>query len=873
MDGLCITDAAKQFGVTSKTLRYYERIGLLEAKRADNNNYRYYDESAAERIKQIMILRKMQISIKDIVRIYENEDMSTVVEVFVCRINAINEEIGALSELKRITNDFLQVMLQNGVTKISALPILYEQMEKQFDVLDKHKTTNYTELSSLSDKLAKPAPPSILSLPAMRVLSSVRKDGISDPDGFWRWVQTKGIPQGRPGQHERFSFQTDENDVFILQIADDFINDDEYSDYIFGGGLFAAANVYLDEDLGACFRSLIKDFDHNKYYQIDYRNDGGLRHDAMLENLISSDDQRELVSLLVPVKKRLADPALFDNPFEVTDISVAEIETANPVLWTVDVPFDTLKPINNPGYRILDNGELEYTGWISTRVLSTQVKVKLPFRVDIEFRQGEYNGFGANDESVRLYHGNHGIDHNDPFMCGGKNDALTFHQPIFRDRFYFAGRGSFSKSEYNRLTWIIGEKHLACIINDDVRYCGTNFPYMALDKGLHEPLPIIFGTERTKLFKSIRVSQLAEKQKNKIKTGELTMSPKQSNNIIPTIHRLVTDEYGENYWFNGCAKYVMECLGEKDYDYWLFAGLTGDVFTQHYTYAKYSGDALSSYMMDEHMGGTPAKFVEETFAKCGYAATFVHFRDLQKNTEMYLNTLIAYIDKGIPVIAWGQHLVGVFVGYEDYGKVLLYITGNKNEPEQISLEKLLQSEADNKTAWEKYDGGWIFVGEKKEQRPLAGIYREAICEMPKHMNVKTDIYCFGAEAFRAWANDIENGKFDGMKPDEFDVWAYYTNAVCVLATNGSCCHGFLDKARELNPDMAYLKEVSALYRRTAEIWNNDNGKDLEALGGGFNVTLEVLQDKEKRFKIANKIREAAGCMDEVVQILQDNLPF
>ena len=79
MDGLCITDAVKQFGMTSKTLRYYERVGLLEAKRADNNNYRYYDESEVERIKQIMVLRKMQISIKDIIRIYENADMSTVV--------------------------------------------------------------------------------------------------------------------------------------------------------------------------------------------------------------------------------------------------------------------------------------------------------------------------------------------------------------------------------------------------------------------------------------------------------------------------------------------------------------------------------------------------------------------------------------------------------------------------------------------------------------------------------------------------------------------------------------------------------------------------------------------------------------------------
>lgn len=44
-------------------------------------------------------------------------------------------------------------------------------------------------------------------------------------------------------------------------------------------------------------------------------------------------------------------------------------------------------------------------------------------------------------------------------------------------------------------------------------------------------------------------------------------------NMIQIIHRLVTDEYGENYWFDGCARYIMECLNEPDFDYDFFAGL------------------------------------------------------------------------------------------------------------------------------------------------------------------------------------------------------------------------------------------------------------------------------------------------------------
>ena len=39
---------------------------------------------------------------------------------------------------------------------------------------------------------------------------------------------------------------------------------------------------------------------------------------------------------------------------------------------------------------------------------------------------------------------------------------------------------------------------------------------------------------------------------------------------------------------------------------------------------------------------------------------------------------------------------------------------------------------------------------------------------------------------------------------------------------------------------------------------------------GFNVTLAVLQDPEKRAKIVGKLREFAGCADEVVRILNGN---
>ena len=877
-----ITDLTAELGISSRSLRYYEQMGLIQSTRSPHEKYRYYDAANIERLKQIMVLRKMLIPVKDIIRIYESETMNTVVETFVNRIQAIDDEVNALTELRQVVNEFLQTMLQKGVTKISALPILYEGMEKQLAQLERRKPMDYAGLSALSAKLAPPVNPIIMQLPAMRVLSSYLKAApqTSDMDGFWRLCQIKGIPMGMPGSHDKFEYQTAAGDVAILRIAEDFTNDTPYTDFQFPGGLFAAAHVYVDEDIGERFRALVASFDDNKYYAIDYNHDGTLRHQAMLENLFSPDNHRALVSLMVPVKKRLADPALYHKPEELSGITVQEIEKQNPVLWEVDVPLDNLVPINNPYYKVLETGEVEYISWISTRVLSTNVAVKLPFRVDVEFRVGDGAEYaaGTTEGSICLYHGQHSKDHNYVFGINmGNNadprlsqEAIRFHQPVFKDSYNFPKRGKIVPNEYNRLTWIFGARHTAVIINGEVRYCGVNFPYMSLDLSREEARPIVIGSDGQgkKYFKSIKISQLMQPQKNKLKSEELIMTTKRSNNIIPVIHRLITDEYGENYWFNGCAKYVMECLGEPDYDYWFFAGITGDIFTQHYPKSGINHEeSLSSYRIDK--GDTA--FAESVFEKCGYACSFVTGKNLRKNKEMYLQTLLGYIDKGVPVIIWqngseaGANIVGVFVGYEEYGQTLLYITGNKAEPERITLERAMRfdGEGDN--------SGWIFVGEKKEQKSLAQLYRDAITNMPKILTTQTDDHYFGAEAFRAWAANIENGFFDNMKPEEFDGWGMYTNFICVLATNGSCCHQFLKRARELNPGMEFLQEVSELYKKTADMWNNQNGEDLEALGGGFNVTLAALQDKVKRGRIAAKLREMAGVVDEVVTVIETGL--
>lgn len=884
MDLMKITQVTEKFGISSRTLRFYEQVGLLQSVRPPFEKYRFYDGENINRLRQILVLRKMQIPIKDILRIYQNQDMQTLVQSFVKRIEEIDSEISTLSELKSYISDFLNAMKKYGITQISALPLLYEKVETELLSAPKQKLS-IEKLNTLSERLAKPLEMDIVVLPSMVVMTSVKKDsGRSEIADFWDFLSANQIPFGKPGSRTLFEYQSGDEIVLMQKLSsntalkenDDIAERCPFKCRVFDGGLFAVASAYTDEDLGALHYRMLQAFDDNPNYEVDFLHNGSLRHETLIESVFSPENNRERVNLYLPVRQRK--PSFADYPeFQVAkNIALEEIEEANPVLREYNVDFHKVTPVYFPHFEILDNGEAEFIAWISQRYLDTNVAVRLPFRIDIEFlaeQESETYLWGTTEGSLWFSHGNctytmNGENYADDAL---KQHAIVFQQPILGNEFSYPDIGDIPHNRYNRLTWIVGPKHFAVVLNGEVRFCGMNFPYMGMDLHLQNPQTIMIGTngQGKKIFRSIKISQLKTEPKTNTMQGVLKVNVKQSNNILPNIRQIVHPEYGENYWFNGCAAYVMECLGEKDYDYWFFAGLTGDNFTQIYSKNHFRGNSALDFCLSEQ-GNHGA--VEEIFRKCGYASTFVPLTQILSNRELYVQMVMAYIDKGVPVILndYGNNPHnrigwGVLVGYEDYGKTLLYIGGDGTEPDRISVNDLLPK---GYTGQDGHCHGWLFIGEKLENRSLADIYRERILSLPQMLNYENSNYCFGAKAFRVWADDIENGYFETVEPEQFDNWGMYTVYVCCLATNGSCCDGFLKKALELNPDMTFINDLISLYAQTARYWNNDNGTDLEAIGGGFNITLKALKDKVKRREIANRLRDFADCIGRVSDVIE-----
>lgn len=66
-----IQEIAKLAGTTSRTLRHYGAIGLLEPTRVAPNGYRHYDERALVRLQRILLLRDLGLPLPQIAEVLD----------------------------------------------------------------------------------------------------------------------------------------------------------------------------------------------------------------------------------------------------------------------------------------------------------------------------------------------------------------------------------------------------------------------------------------------------------------------------------------------------------------------------------------------------------------------------------------------------------------------------------------------------------------------------------------------------------------------------------------------------------------------------------------------------------------------------------
>ena len=98
-----IKDVARATGLTSRTLRHYEQIGLLHPSRVASNGYRFYGEAELSRLYRILSLRALELPLATI-RIALHDDKSLA--------ETIQSHLALLEERRDRTNQQITVVRQ-----------------------------------------------------------------------------------------------------------------------------------------------------------------------------------------------------------------------------------------------------------------------------------------------------------------------------------------------------------------------------------------------------------------------------------------------------------------------------------------------------------------------------------------------------------------------------------------------------------------------------------------------------------------------------------------------------------------------------------------------------------------------------------------
>lgn len=250
-----IREISVKYNVSARTLRYYEDMGLIESTRSNDYAYRLYDDAAIKRLEQILILRRLNISIKDIKCIFSAKGSEVVLDVLEKKVDHIDEEVSLLHELKKIILEFIEQIKKLDFEKEADVKLLYKkagEIETQITNVDYNGNSALTErFFEVTEKLNDKVPDIIIvRIPRFRAVTSGAMSYEDIFGKFQLWQEAHNdFYQPIIFDAPDFLYENNGNPEWIWHIKDEITAADvaPYEIIEHPGGLYAVA-VSIDGD-------------------------------------------------------------------------------------------------------------------------------------------------------------------------------------------------------------------------------------------------------------------------------------------------------------------------------------------------------------------------------------------------------------------------------------------------------------------------------------------------------------------------------------------------------------------------------------------------------------------------------------------------
>ncbi len=122
-----VKDVSKISGVSIRTLRYYDEIGLLKPTELSNAGYRLYDNKALERLQEIMFFKELEIPLKDIKKIMDSPNYDKE-QALLTQKNLLEQKRNRLNGIIELISDVMK-----GVNTMSFKAFSNEEIQEILD--------------------------------------------------------------------------------------------------------------------------------------------------------------------------------------------------------------------------------------------------------------------------------------------------------------------------------------------------------------------------------------------------------------------------------------------------------------------------------------------------------------------------------------------------------------------------------------------------------------------------------------------------------------------------------------------------------------------------------------------------------------------
>lgn len=275
-----IREVSAKYDISARALRYYEDMGLLQSTRSTDYAYRLYDRQAIKRLEQILILRKLNISIKDIQLIFQTSSSEILLDVLGKKVQDINGEITLLRDLKDIILEFIQQIKQADFNKDTDVKKLYEKAAKAENQIANisydGNTSKINRLLDVTDKLKKAPEVRIIQINPFRAFSSGTDtiENVLGPFQQWQEEHNHLVKKMIYGAPDFLWFEENMQAVWIWAV-EEWVTQEDTSPYElieFEGGLYAAAmSIDGDDDMGGRVYSGIIKWLEDSGFELDER--------------------------------------------------------------------------------------------------------------------------------------------------------------------------------------------------------------------------------------------------------------------------------------------------------------------------------------------------------------------------------------------------------------------------------------------------------------------------------------------------------------------------------------------------------------------------------------------------------------------------